>query len=97
MKKERRAFSKEFKTEAVELLLSGKKLKEVSAMLGVCQSLLVKWKKSHENEGADAFRGHGNRTAVEEENRKLTVENRRLKDELEFLKKVSTYFAKNRG
>ena len=97
MKRERRAFSKEFKTEAVELLLSGKKLKDVSKMLGVHQSVLVKWRHAHETEGADAFRGHGNRTALEEELRQTKVENRRLKDELEFLKKVSTYFVKNRG
>ncbi len=97
MKRERRTFSKEYKAEAVAQLQSGKRLRDVSKLLGVSESVLIKWRKAYETEGLDAFRGQGNRTAVEEENRKLTVENRRLKDELEFLKKVSTYFAKNRG
>ena len=97
MKRERRTFSKEYKSEAVEQLLSGKRLKDVSKLLGVSESVLIRWRKTYQTEGEDAFRGHGNRTGVEEENRKLMVENRRLKDELEFLKKVSTYFVKNRS
>ncbi len=40
-------------------------------------------------------RGHGKRTAVEEEIWRLKQRNRALEQELEFLKKVSRYFAKD--
>jgi transposase-like protein len=68
---------------------------EVAASLNVDQSLLSKWVKSSEEEGADAFRGHGKRTALEEEVWRLKLQNKQLTQELEFLKKVSRYFAKD--
>jgi transposase-like protein len=68
---------------------------EVAASLNVDQSLLSKWVKSSESEGADAFRGHGKRTVLEDEVWRLKLQNKQLTQELEFLKKVSRYFAKD--
>jgi len=96
MKKERRTFTKEFKSEAVRLATSGsRQMTEVADSLGIGASLLSKWMRASKSEGAEAFRGQGKRTAVEEELWRLKQENRALSQELEFLKKVSRYFVKD--
>jgi len=96
MRKKRQAYTKEFKQEAVRLVQAGDRSAiEVAASLNVDQSLLSKGVKSSEEEGADAFRGHGKRTALEEEVWRLKLQNKQLTQELEFLKKVSRYFAKD--
>lgn len=90
----RRKFSREYKVEAVRL--AGQRGSRAAAdSLGIDISLLYQWKKLLESEGSEAFRGNGNRTVLEEENRQLRLENRRLKEEAEILKKASAYFARN--
>jgi transposase len=92
----RRDFTKEFKEEAVRLAQSGSRpLTEVARSLDVDQGVLRRWIKAQETEGVDAFRGHGKRTAAEEENWRLRLKVRSLEQELDFLKKVSRYFAKD--
>ena len=91
----RRKFSKEFKQEAVRLVeAGGRSAGEVATSLSISQSLLSKWIQSKTEDGEEAFRGNGKRTGVEEELWRLKLENKRLSMELEFLKKVSRYFAK---
>ena len=90
----RRKFTREYKLEAVRLA-EQRGFKDASESLGVTRSSLYQWQKLLEEEGAEAFRGHGNRTALEEENRQLRLENRRLREEADILKKASAYFAKN--
>jgi transposase len=90
----RRKFSKEYKLEAVRLA-EQRGARAASESLGIDMSLLYNWKKALESEGAEAFRGNGNRTALEEENRQLRLEVRRLREEAEILKKASAYFAKH--
>ena len=95
-KKTRRQFTKEFKTEAIRLATSGTRTAtEVAENLEIRSSLLSKWIKASKTEGADAFRGQGKRSAAEEEVWQLKLRNRQLEQELEFLKKVSRYFAKD--
>ena len=96
MGKKRRTFTKEFKEEAVRLVVSGQRgVKEVAQSLKVDQSVLSRWITQSEQEGADAFRGQGKRTALEQEIWHLKLKNKQLEQELEFLKKVSRYFAKD--
>lgn len=90
----RRKFSKEYKIEAVGLA-EQRGFQGAAESLGIDKSSLYQWRKQLETEGAEAFRGNGNRTALEEENRQLRLENRRLREEAEILKKASAYFAKN--
>lgn len=90
----RRRFSKEYKLEAVRLA-EQRGARAASESLGIDISLLYNWKKALKSEGAEAFRGNGNRTALEEENRQLRLEVRRLREEAEILKKASAYFAKH--
>ena len=92
-RKTRRQFSKEFKAEAVRLCET-RSPTEVAESLGVTASLLSRWKSAAEREGNDAFRGNGNRTALEEELRRLRKENADLREEKEILKKAAAYFAK---
>jgi transposase len=94
--RQRRTFSKEFKREAVALLEDGTRTyREVAEQLGISYSQLRKWKQKLADEGEDAFRGRGNRTAAEAEVHLLREEVRRLKEENEILKKASAYFAKH--
>ena len=96
MRKKRTAHSKEFKQEAVRLVQAGdRSAMEVASSLKIDPSLLSKWVRASQEEGSDAFRGHGKRTALEEEVWRLKLENKQLSQELEFLKKVSRYFAKD--
>lgn len=84
-KRTRRRFSDEFKREAVELLQgSGVSADQVSAELGVSTALLYRWAREMSNERVAAAR-----PAYED----LASENRRLRREVEFLKKASSYFA----
>ena len=95
-KRERRTFTKEFKEEALRLVSSGKRtVTEVASSLGVHQSLLSKWVRAQKEEGTEAFRGNGTRTAADEELWRLRNANKQLSQELEFLKKVSRYFVKD--
>ena len=88
MAKKNRTFTKEFKEEAVRLATEGSRSQsEVAASLDIVPSMLTKRIQAQQNEGADAFRGHGKRTAAEEELWQLRSENKRLQQELAFLKK----------
>lgn len=87
---------KSSKRRRFDLRLPGERTAaEVATSLRVDQSLLWKWVAASREEGADAFRGHGKRTALEEENWRLKLKNKQLEQELEFPKKVSRYFAKD--
>lgn len=94
MKKERRTFTREFKVEAVRLG-EQRGTRAAAESLGLDLSSLYQWKRQLEAEGAAAFRGNGNRTGLEEENRQLRLEVRRLREETEILKKAAAYFAKH--
>ncbi len=84
-KRKRRRFSDEFKREAVALLRSShSSVSEVSAELGIGPSLLSRW--ARELEECD---GSERRPTYEE----LEGELRRLRKEVDFLKKASSYFA----
>ena len=92
-RRDRRKFSKEFKAEAVAMSAK-RSLTEVAESLGVDASLICRWKREAERDGAEAFRGNGNRTELEEELRRLRKENADLKEEKDILKKAAAYFAK---
>jgi len=93
-KKQRKQFSKEFKAEAIRLL-EGRSVRDVATSLGLWPNQLRRWKHELEQEGSDAFRGNGKRTALEEENWQLKRRIRQLEEEKEILKKASAYFARH--
>lgn len=97
-KKTRRRYSEEYKREAVRMLeAGGRPGSAIARSLGIDVSLLYRWRTELSEDGKDAFRGNGNRTALEEENRLLKKRIRDLELETEILKKASAYFAKHLG
>jgi transposase len=96
MDNKRRKYTKEFKQEAVRLVAVGdRSMTEIAESLGIGASLLSKWVQFRRQDGEEAFRGNGKRTAVEDEIWRLKQKNKALEEELAFLKKVSRYFAKD--
>jgi transposase len=93
-RRDRRRFSKEYKAEAVKLVLDeGKSVSQVARDLDLTPSAMGKWVSQ---ERADRSNGKTGLTTEErEELRRLRKENRVLRMEREILKKATAFFAKN--
>ena len=91
----RRSFSKEFKLEAVRLVIEGgDSIAQVSRDLGIRPALLGRWKQEYEQEQGNAFPGKGNLNP-EDEIRQLRKENALLRMERDILKKAAVIFSKD--
>jgi transposase len=91
----RKGYSKEFKTEAVQLILEKKRsCKAVERELGIGKGIIYRWVKEYQEEEQNAFPGKGNCRPDEEELQKLRRENEVLKREREILKKAVAIFSK---
>ena len=86
--KARRNYEPDFKAEILKMLISGKKVSEISETFGIAENLLYRWKtlstmktktKTNESEGS---------SKLVAENAKLRAENERLKTDREILKKA---------
>lgn len=90
----RRHFTDEYKASAVEFVLDdGRSIAEVARSIGVHEMTLGKWvKKAREERGEDERPLSKDERAELE---RLREENRRLKMEAEFAKKVAAWFAKD--
>jgi len=61
---ERKQFTKEFKEGAVRLVTEqGRTISDAAQSLGTPPWTLSRWIKAAKNEGSEAFRGRGQRTA----------------------------------
>lgn len=96
MIKQRRRFPKEFKTEAVELLLASKKPpKEIAADLGIEANMLHRWKREYLISQDHAFPGKGKLGDPEKrELRDLQKQLRDVEEERDILKKALAIFSK---
>ena len=96
--RKRKAFSAEFKKEAVRMLEEGKKSgADLARELGIRRNQLYKWKEKMDMDGEGAFPGRGRRPAKEshaEEIAKLKRELSQIKEENEILKKAAAFFAR---
>lgn len=91
---QRKVYTPEFKLAAVKMITEQKlSVAEVARRLGVTENRLHDWKKAIAEKGADAFPGSGHLTPVEEENRKLRADVKRLETERDILKKAAAFFA----
>jgi transposase len=96
MSQNRRAYTGDFKQEAVRLSETGTKTTaELEADLGLPTGLLGKWKRQLAQEGSEAFRGQGRLSAAEAELRQLRQENAVLRQERDILKKALAIFTRN--
>lgn len=94
MARTRKAYTPEFKLQAVKLVLEQKlSVAEVARRLDVGENLLHTWKKAVLKDGTKAFPGSGHLTPQDEEIRKLQAEVKRLEAERDILKKATAFFA----
>ncbi len=93
---ERRKFSREFKLEAVKLVLErGVSAAQAARDLDVHANVLRKWIREAEGDPGSAFPGHGNLRPEQQEIERLRRELARMKAERDILKKAAAYFAKD--
>jgi transposase len=87
-------FSEEFRREAVRLASDQKKsIPELSVELGISTTTLRNWLRRVPLEKPTSA---GRVLSLEEQVRRLSKENERLREEREILKKATAFFAKER-
>ncbi len=85
----RRRFNKEFKQDAVKMIIEkGYSIAEVAKNLGINYNLLCRWKKELTEVNSVEV------DALKLELKRLQKENKRLEMEREILKKAAAFFAK---
>ena len=94
-KKTRNKYTKQFKTDAVKLVIEqGIPASEVSRSLDIGSGSLQRWVREYKNLKNEAFPGNGRMTAEQEKIRTLEAEVKMLKMEKDILKKAAAFFAK---
>lgn len=101
-KRGRRSFGAEFKLEAVQLMRSrraqGVSLEQIGRELDVRPGQLRAWSRQVESRAGakppDIFPGNGNLPGADEEIRRLKRELEVMRQERDFLKKATAFFAK---
>ncbi len=95
MTKKRKQYSKEFKLDAISLVVDqGHSCKDAAASLEINQQMLGRWVKEAKAEDGQAFRGNGKLTPGQQEIKKLKARVKELEMEREILKKATAFFAK---
>jgi transposase len=94
MVKKRRQYTKEYKVEAVRLVVEEcRSISEVARELGIGENLLSRWKKKSEEVKVEPFPGKGRLSPEDDELRQLRRENKRLRMERDILKKAVAIFS----
>ena len=90
----RKKYSKEFKLDAVSLVLEQSYTRTDAAnSLGINQQMLGRWVKESQAGDGQAFRGNGKLTPEQEEIRALKAKVKKLQMEKDILKKATVFFA----
>ena len=91
----RKKYSKEFKLDAISLVLDQRYSRaEAARSLGLNSNMLGRWVLEQQTDGGQAFRGNGKLTPEQEEIRQLKSQVKNLTMEKEILKKATVFFAK---
>ena len=94
-KKPKRKYTREFKLEAVKLVLDQKmKQSEVARDLGVSAQVLWRWVTQYRQDSDQSFPGKGRLKPEDQRVRDLEQRVTRLTMERDILKKAMAYFAK---
>ena len=90
----RKQYSKEFKLDAISLVVEqGYSRSEAAQSLDIKPDLVGRWVREHQADDGQAFRGNGKLTDEQEEVRKLKAQVKRLEMEKDILKKATVFFA----
>ncbi len=93
-RKTRRRFTKEFKADAVGLVVEqGYSCAEVGRRLGVSKNDVNRWVRKHRDKNESVSPDGLTREQLETELKRLRKENKRLKMGREILKKATAFFA----
>ncbi len=88
MARKRRQYTREFKVEAVKLVTDGGvSIAQAARDLDISQSVLQRWKRQFKSDPVHSFPGQGHLKPEAEELRRLRLENARLRQERDILKK----------
>lgn len=88
--KERKQYTQEFKQGAVRLVTEqGRTHADVAKSLGISEWSVSRWVRAASSEGTEAFRGHGQRAPLEQENFELRQKVKQLEEERAILKKAA--------
>jgi len=91
----RKKYDKEFKREAVRLVIEGgRSVAEVARNLGITDNQLYWWKRQYQEDPENAFPGKGNLKPADAELRRLQRELADVKEERDILKKALGIFSK---
>ena len=93
-KRIRQHYTKEFKNDAVKLVLEhGYSANEAARRLGINQTNVSRWVREYRQENQPSVQGGATRSELEAEVKRLRKENQRLQMEREILKKAAAFFA----
>lgn len=93
----RMRYSREFKMEAVRLLLEGDRgLAQTARDLNINRTMLSGWRKQYHEDPEGAFQGRGHRKSQDKEVQQLRKEIKELREEREILKKVLAYYGEKK-
>jgi transposase len=92
----KKRIDKEFKIEAVRLASEpGNTQSGIERDLGISQGIISRWKRELFKDGDQAFPGKGRLKTDDDELRRLTRENERLRRERDILKKAVAIFSED--
>jgi transposase len=90
----RKAYTLEFKQEAVRLVESGQRVSEAARSLGIVEQTLANWVKAHRTGKLRGSGRNGELSAEQMEIRRLRAELARVTMERDILGKATAFFAK---
>jgi len=94
--KKRTVYPREFKLEAVRLVLEKDiPAAQVARDLGVSAELIYRWKREFKDDPVFSFPGHGNLSGDQAELKRLQKRVKQLEEERAILKKTLGYFVKD--
>jgi transposase len=92
----RRKYDRDFKLEAVRLVVEGdRSVVETARDLGIHENLLYTWRRQYLDDAVQAFPGKGHVRPADEELRRLKKELTDIKEERDILKKALAIFSKH--
>ena len=89
-------YSKEFKEEAIKLVLEGNRSQsKIAQELGVANTTLSGWVRKYHHRPERCIKASLSPSETDLELKRMTKELREIKEENEILKKAAAFFAKN--